>query len=103
MGGESGYYLCLGQWKGFIPDLKRWITEARTEQNDKRKKPQYPEGEISKPMSKSEMMKALRIDSYKKFNAWGKDKALKQTGNRQTFTIRLDLLDTKSRQRLEKV
>jgi hypothetical protein len=53
-------------------------------------------------MSKSKMMAALKIDSYKTFNAWAKDKAIKQEGNRQTFTIRLDLLDVKTRQKLER-
>ena len=63
---------------------------------------EQPDGELSKPMSKSKMMAALKVDSYKTFNAWAKDKALKQAGNRQTFTIRLDLLDPNSRQKLEK-
>jgi len=58
--------------------------------------------EWSKPMSKSKMMAALKIDSYKTFNAWAKDKAMKQAGNRQTFTIRLDVLDAKTRQKLER-
>ena len=59
--------------------------------------------ERSKPMSKSKMMSALKIDSFKTFNAWAKDKGMKQAGNRQTFTIRLDLLDAKTRQKLERV
>ena len=65
-------------------------------------KPETVKGEWSKPMSKSKMMAALKIDSYKTFNAWAKDKAMKQVGNRQTFTIRLDLLDAKTRQKLER-
>jgi len=64
--------------------------------------PAAPQGEWSKPMSKSKIMSALRIDSYKTFNAWSKDKEMKQAGNRQTFTIRLDILDAKTRQDIEK-
>jgi uncharacterized protein YjbI with pentapeptide repeats len=64
--------------------------------------PAAPQGGRSKPMSKRKMMAAIGIDSYKTFNAWAKDKEMKQAGNRQTFTIRLDVLDTTTRQKLEK-
>jgi hypothetical protein len=82
--------------------LKKAVADlVGTKQNGvKAKSP--PEGEWSKPMSKSKMMAALGIDSYKTFNAWTKDKKIKPAGNRQTFTIRLDVLDTKTRQKLEK-
>ena len=81
-------------------------TEQKLKQASEQKKDEKakspPEGERSKPMKKSKMMVAIGIDSYKTFNAWAKDKEIKPAGNRQTFTIRLDILDTATRQKLEK-
>jgi len=57
--------------------------------------------EWSKPMSKNEMMTRLGIDSYKTFNAWSKTIGIKEAGNRQTFIIRLDEMDKKTRSKLE--
>lgn len=60
------------------------------------------DGEWSAPMSKRRMMDQLGIDSYKTLTAWLSDKHIKQAGNRQTFVIRLDTLDTRTRRKLEK-
>ncbi len=77
-------------------------SNVASEQKKDEKTKSPPDGEWSKPMSKSKMMNALNIDSYKTFNAWAKDKEMKPAGNRQTFTIRLDVLDSATRQKLEK-
>jgi hypothetical protein len=61
------------------------------------------EGEWSKPMSKTRMMQAIGIDSRKTFAVWLKDKDIHKVGdNRQTWIIRLDTLDQRSRKKLEK-
>lgn len=57
----------------------------------------------SKPMSKSKMMTTLGLDSYKTFNAYAKNPRIREAGNRQTFQIRLDGMDKKTRSKLEKV
>ncbi len=59
-------------------------------------------GEWSKAMSKTKMMRALGIDSPKTFCAWLSDKEIESAGNRQTWVIRLDSLDSRSRAKLEK-
>ncbi|MHC4541135.1 MAG: hypothetical protein ACYS74_15355 [Planctomycetota bacterium] len=59
-------------------------------------------GEWSTPMSKAEMMARLDIDSYKTFNAFAKKHGIDEAGNRQTFTIRLDGMDARTRSKLEK-
>lgn len=92
---------CIDAQKIFDESTKSEIGFASTKRNAKRAK-SPPEGERSKPMSKSKMMDALNIDSYKTFNTWAKDKEMKPAGNRQTFTIRLDILDLRTRQKLEK-
>jgi hypothetical protein len=61
-----------------------------------------PTGEWSKPMSKARMMRALGIDSRASFRAWLKDKEVRPAGNRQTWSIRLDMLDQRSRGKLDK-
>jgi hypothetical protein len=61
-----------------------------------------PTGEWSKPMSKARMMRALGIDSRASFRAWLKDKEVRPAGNRQTWSIRLDTLDQRSRGKLDK-
>lgn len=66
-------------------------------------KPTHIEGEWSKPMSKSQMMNALGIDSYPKLKTFGKMCKIEQAGNRQLWRIRLDLMDDTARKKLEKV
>jgi len=60
-------------------------------------------GEWSKPMSKTRMMTALRIDSRKKFNSYANQIGIKKAGNRQTFQIRLDTLPKNQREKIEKI
>jgi hypothetical protein len=61
-----------------------------------------PEAELSRPMTKSEMMTALHMDGYKKFNTWGKAHGLQDVGgNRQLWQVRLDTLDKRTRAILE--
>lgn len=91
-------------WDEIFAAIHEYMSDKRKgkETNAGEQEKAKPEGERSKPMSKSKMMAALKIDSYKTFNAWARDKAIKPEGNRQTFTIRLDLLDPKTRQKLER-
>lgn len=61
------------------------------------------EGEWSKPASKKELMVAVGINSYKKFNAFAKCYGIKQAGNRKLWQIRLDSMDQQTRSKLEKL
>lgn len=61
------------------------------------------EEEWTKPMSKAKMMAAIGVDSPKTFNAFAKIHGIKQAGNRQTFRLRLDKMDQKTRSKLDKV
>ena len=61
-----------------------------------------PEREWSKPMSKSDMIKALGIDSRKKFNAYTNIVGIKKI-NRKTHQLRVDQLDQTTRKKLEKM
>ena len=65
--------------------------------------PREVEGEWSKPASKSKMMKAIGISSYKKFNAFAHMHGIKQAGNRKLWQIRVDLMDKTTRSKLEKL
>jgi|GEM_PF-3442468 len=60
----------------------------------------YP-GEWSKPMSKSSMMAALKIHSLDSFNSFAKRQGI-QSINRKLYRIRLDTMDPKDREKLEK-
>jgi len=78
-------------------DLRHWA--------DRLAKPIPPEtsgGELSKPMTKSAMKNALRIDGYKAFNTFAKKHSIQQAGNRQLWQIRLDTMDEATRKKLEK-
>jgi hypothetical protein len=55
----------------------------------------------SKPMSKCEMMGLIGLDGYRKFNSWAKQFGLKSAGNRQLWTIRVDIMDVNTRKRFE--
>ena len=62
-----------------------------------------PEGEWSKPMSKSLMRSTLGIENEHKFNAYAKSVGIKPAGNRQTWQLRLDTLSPKDRSKMENV
>lgn len=55
----------------------------------------------SKPMPKSRMMAILGIDSYETFNAFADRHGIEKL-NRSTYRIRLDMMDSGTRQKLEK-
>lgn len=61
------------------------------------------EGEWSTPASKSKMMKAIGIASYKKFNAFARMHGIKQAGNRKLWQIRINSMDRTTRSKLEKL
>ena len=63
---------------------------------------QIIEGERSDPMTKKGMMTIVDISSYQTFNAWAKTHGIKQAGNRQLFTVRLDMMDARTRAKFEK-
>ncbi len=93
----------------FCDEIKLHLAELRPQEQTseqkkwKKPKPQAPQGEWSKPMTKSRMRKALNIDSEQTFNTFAKRYGIRQAGNRQTWQIRLDTLDGKTRSKLEKV
>jgi len=63
-----------------------------------------PEGEWSKPMQKADMMRVLRIDSYRQFNAWATQHSIEKVGNnRQLWKICFDKMDKLERSKLEGV
>ena len=82
-----------------IDDLtwKDILTHVGTYLNQKK-----PKCEWSNPMSKSDMMTALGIDSRKKFNAYANIVGIKKI-NRRTHQLRVDQLDQTTRKKLEKV
>jgi hypothetical protein len=59
-----------------------------------------PEGDWSKPLSKTDIMACLRIDSLRKFNAFAKRQGIQQAGNRQTWRLRMDGLTESEKHRL---
>ena len=61
------------------------------------------EGEWSRPASKKELMTAIGIESYKKFNAFAEMYGIKQAGNRKLWQIRVDSMDRITRAKLEKL
>ena len=88
-----------------IKNSTAWIREILkkcSQSQQKNLNDAISEQEWSKPMSKSDMMTRLGIDSYKKFNSWSKQYGIKEAGNRQTFTIRLDNMDKQNRSKLNK-
>lgn len=59
--------------------------------------------EWSKEMSKSVMMTKLSIDGYWKFNKFAENHGIQKVGdNRQLFQIRIDKMNSKDREKLEK-
>lgn len=76
---------------------------AETEQHEKdEQSKEISEGEWSNPMTKSEMMKKVGIDGYKKFNTFAKQYGLRPAGNRQLWQLRLDKMDKNTRRKFEK-
>ena len=59
------------------------------------------EGEWSKPMMKADIMKALRIDSYKKLKTFSKTHTIRKAGSNKSWQIRLDGLNREQAKRLE--
>jgi hypothetical protein len=60
-------------------------------------------GMRSKPMSKTLMRKVLGIENEHTFNAWAKTHDIQPAGNRQTWTICLDNLNPKDREKIETI
>lgn len=58
-------------------------------------------GDYSKPMSKTDMMKALGIDSLTKFNGFAKQHGIKKI-TRKIWQLRLDDLSSREREKIEK-
>ncbi len=94
--------------KGHLESALKWVTadivreQEKVEQEKDGQGKKTLEGERSKPMSKSEMMTRVKIDSYKKFNIWANTYDIQKVGeNRQLFTIRLDTMDAKTRSKIE--
>jgi hypothetical protein len=56
---------------------------------------------LSKPMPKSHIMQALRIDGRKQFETWAKGKLIQVEGNRQLWQVRLNKCDANARAKLE--
>ena len=77
-------------WKDILTHIEIYLNQNK------------PKCEWSKPMSKSDMMAALGIDTRKKFNAYTKIVGIKKI-NRKTHQIRVDQLDRTKREKLEKM
>ena len=78
------------------------MADEQAPQKPKQEKETPLEGEWSLPMSKIAMMTRLKIDSYQTFNAYANQYGIKKAGNRQTFIIRVDKMDKRTRALLEK-
>ncbi|MEE9371215.1 MAG: hypothetical protein V3W45_07080 [Sedimentisphaerales bacterium] len=76
-------------------------TTTEQEANDDAGDDEYLEGVLSKPMPKSRMMSALNIDSYETFNSFADRYGIEKI-NRKTYQIRLDKMDARTREKLEK-
>jgi hypothetical protein len=57
--------------------------------------------DYSKPMPKIDMMKALKIDGFSKFNSFAKRHGIKKI-NRKLWQLRLNDLSSREREKLEK-
>jgi hypothetical protein len=86
----------------FPDQFGKWVKKFEKEMAVDSGKDMPPKGQWSKAMSKAKMMAALGLDSYKTFNAFAKRHGIEEAGNRQTFIIRLDKMDEKTRSKLEK-
>lgn len=75
-------------------DSQKWTKQDREDK--------AIEGEWSRAMTKNTMRKALGLESYEVFNSFAKTIGIRQAGNRQTWQIRLDTCDARTRQKLEK-
>ena len=74
----------------FRHNIRRLMTE-----------PQEQNGDYSKPMSKTDMMKALGIDSLTKFNGFAKQHGIKKI-TRKTWQLRLNDLSSREQEKLGK-
>ena len=97
-----------GEGDPWIHELGRWAEEldqaavVQGEPEGESAGQSVPEGEWSKPMTKAKMMDILGLDSYKTFNAFAKQKGIRQAGNRRTWQLRLDGLDRATRERFDR-
>ncbi len=92
----------LDSWdKGCEPPVLKHIEYFLKLLKGTTKSKQPIEGEWSKPMTKAEMMRKLRIDGLKPFNRFATEYGIKQVGgSRQLWTIRLDNMSQNHRQKL---
>lgn len=92
----------IAKYRQFWQRLRQAETKSESPEREAGKAEPL-EGNWSKPMSKSEMMRKLQIDGYKKFNSYANSIGLKPIeGNRQLFQLRLDTMDKNMRARIEK-
>jgi hypothetical protein len=96
--------LCEGEMPSaaYVQVIKCALQLASEQIKEEKPKQASPNGLLSKPMSKSQMMHALGMDGYKRFNAFAKGHEIREAGNRQLFQIRLDGMDINTRTKLEK-
>ncbi len=102
--GWAGYFvgpLAFPDRRSFLDQVIRWADELERMEKEAGG-PTAMDEPLSRPMSKSNMMKALGIDGQKRFATWAKGK-LKQVGdNRQLWQVRLNACAPNERAKLEK-
>lgn len=88
----------LAEWSSTQPLCAQTLPTVQASEDDK---PDTTNGEeLSRPMAKVKMMAALRIESYKTFNAFAKRQGIRFAGNRQTWQLRLKGLREDQKDRL---
>ncbi len=71
--------------------------------NRSKREPVTKTRDPSKPMTKKLMRDTLGIENEHTFNTWAKTKDIQPAGNRQTWTIDLNKLSQKERDKIEKI
>lgn len=103
---ESGKFFCTGQnwWNSrrLVNKAIRLLRNIARNQEKNRQVETTIEGEWSKPMTKSQMMRALGLDSYKKLKTFSKTHPIREAGSKKSWQIRLDGLNKEQIEKLTK-
>ena len=92
---------CL-TWDELLLYFQRFARQNQKTKSTSKEQKQALAGEWSKPMTKSAMKNALRIDGYRTFDTFAEQHGIKKIG-RQLWQIRLDAMDKTTRKKLENI
>ena len=89
-------------WDEILLYFQRFARQNQKTKSTSKEKKQALAGEWSKPMTKSAMKNALRIDGYRTFDTFAEQHGIRKIG-RQLWQIRLDAMDKTTRKKLENI